>query len=153
MFAASGFPRRNRRRRNPYAHFHPKELGELAEQALCAYLSRIRIPSARFHGEFLPFDVVTVTAKYKLLKVQVKCTTCQRKSVYSLRLQRTGKLYQPGDFDFLAVFVLPEEAWYVIPARALGQRRTNLYFDPGGIVRRKRKVSFERFRDQWDYLK
>jgi integrase len=40
---------------------------------------------------------------------------------------RKGKPYQPGEFDFLAVYVITEDVWYIIPARLV------LHGDSSGI--------------------
>src|SRR5260370_37492183 len=52
--------------------------------------------------------------------MQVKSTTCELREVYSCSVAGK-KPYPPGAFDFLAAYVVLEDAWYIIPAeRVLG---------------------------------
>jgi len=53
------------------------------------------------------------------VSVQVKSTICRSREGYICRVQPsdTSKPYHLGEFDFLAVYVITEDVWYIIPAR------------------------------------
>jgi hypothetical protein len=56
--------------------------------------------------------------------------------------------YKPSQVDFMAVTIVGEGIWYVIPVRALAGRLTiNLY--PFGSQRGSRN-GFEKYREAWD---
>ena len=54
------------------------------------------------------------------------------------------------DFDFLAVYIIPLEAWYLIPVGSLPRRRSGLQLFPHIPVSSSR---FEKFRDAWQLLR
>lgn len=88
-----------------------------------------------------------------LWRVQVKCTTHLLEGFYHLDAQRhTGGRavpYLPGEIDFLAAYILPEDSWYIIPLSSfLG--RTALLFrrrdDP-------RPGHYDAYREAWPLLR
>lgn len=57
------------------------------------------------------------------------------------------KSYEAGSVDFFAVHLIPEDAWYIIPAEALGEKLT-LHFCPGG-----KRQKYAKYREAWDLLR
>jgi hypothetical protein len=57
-----------------------------------------------------------------LWRVQVKCSTQLENDMYHLNAhRRTGGRavpYFPGEIDFLAAYIIPEDTWYIIPLEA-----------------------------------
>jgi hypothetical protein len=56
----------------------------------------------------------------RFVSVQVKSTitgSTEGGYICGVRPNPKGKPYQPGEFDFLAVYVITEDLWYIIPAR------------------------------------
>jgi hypothetical protein len=57
-----------------------------------------------------------------LWRVQVKCSTQLENDMYHLNAhRRTGGRavpYLPGEIDFLAAYIIPEDTWYIIPLEA-----------------------------------
>jgi hypothetical protein len=54
------------------------------------------------------------------VRVQVKSTMHRRAEgcyLCGVRPSKTSRPYQRGEFDFLAAYVIPEDIWYIIPAR------------------------------------
>lgn len=88
-----------------------------------------------------------------LWRVQVKCTTHTTEGFYSLDAQRhTGGRavpYLPGEIDFLAAYIIPEDTWYIMPLEAfLGS--TSLLF------RRRRDPKpgrYDAYREAWHLLR
>jgi hypothetical protein len=76
-------------------------------------------------GDSAPYDVGVEHGGH-YIRVQVKSTISRdrtvweqyKEKVYSIKVRRTaGKRYRRSDFDFLAVYVVPEDLWYIIPAK------------------------------------
>jgi hypothetical protein len=132
-----------------------KEEGELAEQGFAWMAGKNGIKTAKPEGETLPFDrisVAKVKGGFKLRTVQVKCTSAQENYIYKLKIDRSGgRPYEPGDFDFLAVLVVPEDAWYVIPFKEL-RGRSYIYFHPRADVE-EQLGDCDLWRNRWDLLR
>jgi hypothetical protein len=131
---------------------NPLDVGELAQKAFTYKSGMLGIKTATPEYTSLPFDSIAITAHYELRKIQVKCTNYHIDDTYWLNLVRAkGKLYQRGDFDFVAALVIPEDLWYTIPFGEIeGYSQINLY--PRG-TRSGRESRYEKFREQWDLLR
>ena len=53
---------------------------------------------------------------------------------------------EEGSLDFFAVYLIPADAWYIIPYDALGKRLT-VHFVPGG-----RRQKYAQYREAWHLL-
>jgi|GEM_PF-1387292 hypothetical protein len=66
-----------------------------------------------------------------LWRVQVKCSTQLTDGLYHLNAHsRTGGRavpYLPGEIDFLAAYIIPEDTWYIIPLEAFLGSTTLLF--------------------------
>jgi PD-(D/E)XK endonuclease len=133
-------------------------MGELAELAFMYKASSLGFGVARPYGDSHPYDVLLQYGR-RLLRIQVKSVFSTYRSGNHLgypvgvsRHQGRGRSgYSEDDIDFIAAFVAPHEAWYVIPVESLLTRKfIRLY--PGG---RKRKNSglFEQYHEAWHLLK
>jgi PD-(D/E)XK endonuclease len=88
-----------------------------------------------------------------LWRVQVKCSTQLTDGLYHLNAhRRTGGRaipYLPGEIDFLAAYIIPEDTWYIIPLEAfLGS--TSLLF------RRKKDRKpghYDQYKEAWHLLR
>ena len=61
------------------------------------------------------------------VSVQIKSTITGSPEggyICGVRPNPKGKPYQPGEFDFLAAYVITEDVWYIIPARLIIRRNT-----------------------------
>jgi hypothetical protein len=86
----------------------------------------------------------------KLTRIQVRSAYRIHGNAYDIALHHgaEGRTYQPGDFDLLAAYVAPCQAWYIIPfAEFAGQTSLCLY-----PHRKNSRGRFEKFRDRWDLL-
>jgi len=86
----------------------------------------------------------------KLTRIQVRSAYRIHGNAYDIALHHgaEGRTYQPGDFDLLAAYVAPCQAWYIIPfAEFSGQTSLCLY-----PHRKNSRGRFEKFRDRWDLL-
>lgn len=100
---------------------------------------------SRPYGDSAPYDLV-VGAGPRLARVQVKSTLApDRCGDFKITLQRRGS--GATEFDVLAVLVIPHQAWYLVPAGAVGAVCT-LWFAPHRASRRR----CERYREAWEML-
>jgi hypothetical protein len=76
-----------------------------------------------------------------------------REGLYSLRVQRNtggGPVgYSESEVDFVAVYMIPEEAWYILPVREVVKRQT-LLFRPKGY---HRPDIYAHYREAWYLLR
>ncbi len=77
---------------------------------------------SRPFGNSQRYDVL-VEAGGRIVRVQVKSTIYKRRgNEYSLNVMGPQrKKYKAGTVDFFAVYLIPEEEWYIIPYEALGE--------------------------------
>jgi len=57
----------------------------------------------------------------KFVVVQVKCTVAELESgiAYVWSVKSNHKTVRAGAFDFLAAYVIPEDTWYLVPAKLI----------------------------------
>ena len=89
----------------------------------------------------------------QFLRVQVKSTTWKKDGVaYVFGLGGPGRPRNTaGEIDFFAVYVIPEDAWYVIPASVVVRLKSSLRLYPHSTKQRKHK--YEGYFEAWHLLK
>ncbi|HZC23124.1 MAG TPA: group I intron-associated PD-(D/E)XK endonuclease [Candidatus Binatia bacterium] len=124
-----------------------KERGEWAELCFMAKAAGLGMGVSRPLGESRRYDVL-VEAGGRILRVQVKSTIYRRRgNSYSLNVMGPGrKGYKKGTVDFFAVYLIPEDEWYIIPYEVLGKKLT-VHFCPGGG-----RQKYAQYREAWDLL-
>ncbi len=107
-----------------------KERGEWAELCFMARAAGFGMGVMRPFGDSRRWDVA-VEAGDRIVRVQVRSTIYKRRGTeYSLNMMGPGrKRYRPGSVDFFAVFLIPEDEWYIVPYAALGKKMT-MHFGP-----------------------
>jgi hypothetical protein len=130
-----------------------KQRGELAEIRFMLKAAGLGFGVAKPWGESERYDFVLDTGK-KFWRVQVKSTYVARAPKYSVNVCRNiaGKKktpYTAEEIDILVVYIVAEDAWYVLPVAAVAAR-TRLYFAPLG---NKRGGVYERYREAWRLMK
>ncbi len=97
-------------------------------------------------GECAHYDFV-VEAGGRFLRVQVKSTTTRRRNGYICAVRDCrGKAYEDDAFDLLAVYVIPLDLWYIIPAELMaGQGSVALY-------PRLKTAKYSRYLEAWELL-
>jgi PD-(D/E)XK endonuclease len=95
-----------------------KRRGEWAELQFMAKAAKLGLGVSKPWGDLSRYDMVVETGG-NFVSVQVKSTICRSREGYICRVQPsdTSKPYHLGEFDFLAVYVITEDVWYIIPAR------------------------------------
>ena len=89
----------------------------------------------------------------QFLRVQVKSTTWKKDGVaYVFGLCRAPQKHcTEKEVDFFAVYVIPEDAWYIIPASVVVRVHSALFLYPHSTNKRKHK--YECYFEAWHLLK
>ena len=123
-----------------------RRLGALAEFVFMSRAAALDLAILR-PGSPCRYDLVLDTGR-RLLRIQVKSTATLRAGRYSVSCFScdSRRRYTPRQIDFLAAWIAPLNAWYIIPARAL-RHRARVYFYPA-----RRSGFTEPFREAWHLL-
>lgn len=130
-----------------------KQRGELAEMRFMLKAGGLGFGVAKPWGESERYDFVLDSGK-EFWRVQVKSTYVARAPRYSVHVCRNigGRKktsYTAEEIDILVVYIVAEDAWYVLPVAAVAPR-TRLSFIPLGS---KKGGLYERYREAWDLMK
>jgi hypothetical protein len=128
-----------------------KQRGEISESQFFAKAVRIGFGVAKPWGDSDPYDFILDAGGARLKRVQVKSAFKASKDG-GYTANATGNDYtQPytkDDVDVLVAYVVPEDAWYVIPIEA--------FENIGGMklfpASRRRRSRFEKYREAWCVL-
>jgi len=128
-----------------------KRRGHIAELAFMHKAAELGFGVTKPYGEVEPYDFILDSGCH-LWRVQVKSTETPVKRRRSYYVQPSHcssaygkKIYTSHEIDFLVAYVVPLDAWYIIPVRALTSAiKIHLY--PNTPHSRGR---FECFRDAW----
>jgi PD-(D/E)XK nuclease superfamily protein len=115
--------------------------GEQAEAAFLHKATGLGLSVLTPWGDSERYDLVVGTGK-RLLRVQVKSTRYVGEKRYSITARGCTAPYTADEIDFLAVYIVPLDLWYIIPVKAFSPRKC-LKFYPGGGGR------YEKYREAW----
>jgi hypothetical protein len=123
-----------------------KMRGEWTELLFMAAAYEYDLPTCKPWGDSRSFDVV-VGRPGGFLAVQVKSTICELCGGYACTIRGSqSRKYVPGSFDFLAAYVVLEDAWYIIPAALIADKeRVSLASD-------SERANYEEYREAWHLL-
>jgi hypothetical protein len=97
-------------------------------------------------GDSRQYDFI-VEYKGECSRVQVKSTTRGRFGGYNCVIGRPGREpYAANAFDYLAICVIPKNAWYIIPWEEADDQQSLLLATSG-------RGRYERYREAWGLLK
>jgi hypothetical protein len=110
-----------------FAGLSSKQRGELAEMMFMVKAARKGFATAKPFGDSRRYDFI-VDVGNRLWRVQVKSSSAEQYGSYMLNLQRNanGEVipYDPSEIDFVVAYVLPCDAWFVIPVEAIAGQKT-----------------------------
>jgi hypothetical protein len=134
-----------------------KERGEWVELQFMAEAARRRFAVCKPWGEVRAYDV-GIEVPPNFLRVQVKSTSCRRGDGYCCQLipnHAKKQDYSLEEVDLFAAYVIPLNAWYLIPASlVLGERRiTCVMLSPVGRPTKEKSYCYERYKEAWGLLK
>ncbi len=135
---------RNRKKRQP--KIADKKLrGEWAEMVFMTRAIELGLPISKPWGEMQSYDFVVGRTR-QFVSVQVKSTIMEVGTGYVCTVRGGHKPYPPGSFDFLAAYVVHENAWYIIPEKEIwGLDGVTLY-------PQSPKSRYEKYREAWRLL-
>jgi len=123
-----------------------KARGEWAESIFLARAAEHDLPVSKPWGDSESFDCV-VGRPGKFVAVQVKSTVAELEGGkgYICSVCSSNRPYPAGAFDFLAAYVVPEEVWYLIPAKGIVGMKSLSLCTRGG--------KYEPYREAWHLLR
>lgn len=150
----AGLIRRDKREMSNCRGFRTfKERGEWVELVFMARVARMGFKITKPWGDSSSYDV-GVESGQKILRVQVKSTDHRMGSGYlcGFKPNEHSENYTTKQIDHFAAYVIPEDAWYVIPAWVvLSRRSTDLALCP--VQKRKYdRYRYEVYREAWGLL-
>jgi hypothetical protein len=126
--------------------------GELGEAAFIHKAMSLGLMVAEPRGHNLPYDFI-VEGGSGFRSVQIKACGHMRRGLYqtciSCRRHRVVVPYKESDVDFIVVYIILEETWYVIPVREVAVR-TSMAFRPKGY---SRGDPYAYYREAWHLLR
>lgn len=133
----------------------PKERGEWAELRFMAKAAEMGFKLSRPWGDSATYDVV-IELKGRFVRVQVKSTMHKARArkphhqqgAYMANMRHISvRPYEASDFEFLAVYVIPLDVWYILPS-TITAHRSAIRVVPGDARNR-----YERYREAWHLLR
>jgi PD-(D/E)XK endonuclease len=101
----------------------PKE-GELGELAFLSKASSLGFALSLPYGHMQPLRL-RGRLRHELWRVQVKTTEHMLNGLYLVgthhRANRRAHAYTESEIDFVAVYILPEQTWYILPVREVAE--------------------------------
>jgi len=134
-----------------------KERGEWVELQFMAEAARRRYLVCKPWGDSRAYDVgIEHGADY--LRVQVKSTTVKLGRGYYCQFRpdwSKGRHYQLKHLDLFAAYVIPVNAWYLIPASVLlgVDPRKSLMLFPVEPPKKRSGYGCECYKEAWDLLR
>jgi hypothetical protein len=130
-----------------------KKRGHWAELRFMAKAAELGFQLAKPLGDTAPYDVI-LDLGGRFISVQVKSTSFQASNlkpgnfVANLRHSHggTGRYYEESDFDYLAVYCIPRDIWYIIPSAAVAHNY-GVRVLPGD-----KQNQWEPYREAWHLL-
>jgi hypothetical protein len=147
----------SKHRKNYWEQFTSyKQRGEWVELQFMAEAAKHRFTVSKPWGDSLAYDVGIEHAQ-NFLWVQVKSTTSRSGPGYRCMFKPNylkKRDYSLEEIDLFAAYVIPENAWYLIPAVLLlgKRRRTMAMLCPVVPPKKKASYRYECYRDAWSLL-
>lgn len=125
---------------------HHKRRGEWAEMCFMMRAAELGLEVSKPWSDTARYDFIIEKAR-RMARVQVKSTLCKHKDGYLCHVRDCrGKAHEGNPFDFVAAYAVPEDIWYIIPAKVL-RGKTCI-----GLFPRYKRSKYEPFREAWHLL-
>src|SRR5580692_8569340 len=99
-----------------------KRMGEQAEAAFLNKATSLGLSVAKPWGDSDRYDLIVDSGR-RLWRVQVKSTRYMGERRFSITARGCTAAYTEDEIDFLAVYIVPLDLWYVIPVKAFALRK------------------------------
>jgi len=126
---------------------NPKRRGEWAELRFMAEAAQRGLSVSKPWGDSERYDVgIEHNGQYQ--RVQVKSVMCHKGLSYRCGIG-CSRAYKSSEIDFFAIFIVPEELWYIVPVQvALGTGNRTVCLTPS-----RKRNRYEVYRDAWHLLR
>ncbi len=128
----------------------PKHQGEVADLVFMRKALSVEFHVAKPWSENSRYDFIVDSGGH-LTRVQVKSVAVPQRDAYPITAgsgHHSKRAYTCRDIDLLAAYVVPADAWYLIPVSAFTPVKT-IRLCPHRPSRRR----FESFREAWHLLR
>jgi hypothetical protein len=135
-----------------------KRTGEFSEAAFLLKATSLGFAVTKPWGDSERYDFI-LDAGSRLWRVQIKGTASIRARGYDVQStygiygnREEGKrkaCYTAEDIDILVAYIIPCDAWYLIPVAALAPGQCLRFYPDGGCKRAR----FEHYREAWHLLR
>jgi len=152
-----GRKKRSKRIKHDWDYFPSfKQRGEWVELKFMTAAAGRCFAVSKPWGDTRPYDV-GIEFGENFLRVQVKSTTMRSGAGYLCQFKPNHLNkhdYSLKQIDLFAAYVIPEDAWYLIPASLLlGKRRRSIaMLCPLRPPKKKACYRYESYRDNWQLL-
>ena len=124
-----------------------KRRGEWVEMLFMARAAEHGFQVSKPWGDSASYDFV-VEHHTRCVRVQVKSTTHQRFGGHCCQVRGSQKRpYVDGSFDFAAIYLIPADAWYIIPTEQIAGQ-VSLFFSP-----KLRNSKYGQYEEAWHLLR
>jgi hypothetical protein len=133
-------------------HLNAKQRGELVEMMFMAQASYRGLIVSKPYGDSRRYDFITDTGQ-RLCRAQIKSTAHRSGNgfiVNATTRKHSREVYTARDIDFLIAYIIPRNAWYIVPVSELRTPTFQLY--PDGCRRGSPYARFEPYREAWPLL-
>jgi hypothetical protein len=123
-----------------------KRRGEWAELRFMAAAAEHGLSVSKPWGDSERYDVgVEHNGQYR--RVQVKSVMCHKGASYRCGIS-IYRAYKSDEIDFFAIFIVPEELWYIVPVQAaLATGNRTICLTPS-----RKRNRYEVYREAWGLL-
>jgi len=129
----------------PHKHF--KLRGEWAELRFMSRAAEEGLRVIKPWGDSSQYDFV-VESGGRFLRVQVKSTSYLRGKQYTCGLRGAAReAYRKTDIDFFAIYIIPLDAWYIIPIESAPPDAVSI-----SISTYKPRARYAQYREAWHLL-
>ena len=123
-----------------------KRRGEWAELRFMACATEHGLCVSKPWGETSHYDFVVEGTEGKLLRVQVKSAANIWHGGYSVNNKGSQGPYPDDAFDFMAVYVIPLDSWFILPEKVVRGKR-GVQVQP-----RSKRSKYAQYREAWCLL-
>jgi len=124
----------------------PKQRGEWAELCFMARAAEMGLVTCKVYGDSEQWDVGIVHGG-RVDRVQIKSSTYSRDGSFTCNVVGPGhKGYRAGVVDFVAIYLVPVDVWYIVPFEAM-EGVVSLQFRPGELGNK-----YGRYMEAWHLL-
>lgn len=128
--------------------------GDLGEAAFVHKAMSLGFVVAKPYGNIHRYDFI-VEGGGKFWRVQVKTTVSTLRGLYNVCTRCSNHsrtlAYKESEVDFVVVYIMPENAWFVLPVREVAGR-SSILLRPRRPEGPRRHDPFAQYREAWHLL-